>query len=96
VALVLEAFEYFAHRKSPATVGEICADLRYPQSSTSVLLKTLQAMGYLHYELRSRRYAPAEKVRRLSRWVPARPVPYRSEHAALDASAAPFSQTAAG
>lgn len=68
-ARVLEVFEFFAGRKTPATVGEVCASLRYPQSSTSVLLKSLLTLGYLSYDGNTRRYAPSEKVARLGNWI---------------------------
>jgi len=69
-ARVLEVFEYFAGRKTPATVGEVCSALGYPQSSTSVLLKSLLTLGYLSYDQSSRRYAPSVKVASLSEWIP--------------------------
>lgn len=68
-ARVLEVFEYFAGRKAPATVGEVCASLGYPQSSTSVLLKSLLTLGYLSYDGTTRRYAPSEKVANLGSWI---------------------------
>lgn len=68
-ARVLEVFEFFAGRKTPATVGEVCASLGYPQSSTSVLLKSLLTLGYLSYDSGTRRYAPSEKVARLGNWI---------------------------
>ena len=42
--------EYFSHRHEPATVADIALQLSYPQSSTSVLLRTLVTLGYLEYE----------------------------------------------
>ncbi len=68
-ARVLEVFEFFAGRKAPATVGEVCASLGYPQSSTSVLLKSLLTLGYLSYDGTTRRYAPSVKVARLGSWI---------------------------
>jgi DNA-binding IclR family transcriptional regulator len=68
-ARVLEVFEYFAGRKTPATVGEVCSALGYPQSSTSVLLKSLLTLGYLSYDSGTRRYAPSVKVASLGNWI---------------------------
>ena len=69
-ARVLEVFEYFAGRRTPATVGEVCNALGYPQSSTSVLLKSLLTLGYLSYDQGSRRYSPSVKVATLGEWIP--------------------------
>ena len=69
-ARVLEVFEYFAGRRTPATVGEVCNALGYPQSSTSVLLKSLFTLGYLSYDQGSRRYSPSVKVATLGEWIP--------------------------
>ncbi|MSQ20016.1 MAG: hypothetical protein EXR39_10780 [Betaproteobacteria bacterium] len=69
-ARVLEVFEYFARRRTPATVGEVCNALGYPQSSTSVLLKSMFTLGYLSYDQGSRRYSPSVKVAMLGEWIP--------------------------
>lgn len=55
-ARVLEVLEFMADRRRPVTVGELCVALGYPQSSTSVLLKSLQQLGYLAYDSDGRRY----------------------------------------
>lgn len=49
----------------------ICDGLHYPQSSTTVLLKTLTVMGYLNYDRVRRVYFPTMKVAALGDWVPA-------------------------
>lgn len=68
-ARVLEVFEYFANRRGSASVSEVCAALGYPQSSTSVLLKSLLTLGYLAYDGNSRRYMPTERVALLGGWM---------------------------
>jgi DNA-binding IclR family transcriptional regulator len=52
-ANVLEIFEFFARRQSPATLTEISDELGWPRSSTFNLITTLSDKGYL-YEPRTR------------------------------------------
>lgn len=66
---VLEIFEHFAEKHEPATVGELASRLGYPQSSTSVLLKSLLALGYLQYDASARTYRPTLRVMLLGSWV---------------------------
>jgi DNA-binding IclR family transcriptional regulator len=66
---VLEIFEFFAHRYGPATVSEVAAALGFPLSSTSVLLKSLLALGYLEYEPRAREYQPTIRFAVLGTWI---------------------------
>lgn len=66
---VLEVLEYFAETHAPATVTEVCAALDYPQSSTSVLLSSLESLGYLRVEKSSRRYVPTVRVMMLGAWM---------------------------
>lgn len=68
---VLEVFELFSRLKEPATVSEIQSHLRYPQSSTSVLLKSLHTLGYLDYDPVKRRYMPTMRVNLLGAWMQA-------------------------
>ena len=44
-ARVIELLEYFAKARAPVPLKDICAELRYPQSSTTALLKTLTTLG---------------------------------------------------
>jgi DNA-binding IclR family transcriptional regulator len=55
---VLEIFEYFASRQSPATVSEIAAELGYPRSSTSILVRSLVKLRYLQRAETGRAYCP--------------------------------------
>ena len=66
---VLEIFEFFAHRHGPATVSEVAGTLGFPLSSTSVLLKSLLALGYLEYEPRAREYQPTIRFAVLGTWI---------------------------
>jgi len=54
-ARVLEVFECFDRVQRPASVTEIARVLGYPQSSTSELLRSLVAPGYLESEPEDRR-----------------------------------------
>ncbi len=69
-ARAVEVLEFFSQQREPRALKAICASLGYPQSSTTVLLKTLTAMGYLNYDRRARVYFPTLKVTALGDWVP--------------------------
>jgi len=66
---VLQIFEFFDEIRREANVVEICAALGYPQSSTSVLLRSLTILGFLSYDRLSRMYVPTERVALLGSWV---------------------------
>lgn len=68
-ARVLEVFEFFARRRSPASVSDLCVALGYPQSSTSVLMKSLFSLGYVSYDAITRRYTPTTRVAALGTWI---------------------------
>ena len=65
----LEVLEFFDERRLTATVGEISRELGYPQSSTSILLKSLMTLGYLAYDAAARTYRPTARVALLGRGV---------------------------
>jgi DNA-binding IclR family transcriptional regulator len=65
----LEILEFFDEVRREAQVAEIAARLRYPQSSTSVLLKSLAQLGYLDYDARTRTYLPTARVALLGTWL---------------------------
>ena len=50
-------------------MSEVSAALDFPLSSTSVLLKSLLALGYLEYEPRSREYQPTIRFAVLGTWI---------------------------
>jgi DNA-binding IclR family transcriptional regulator len=66
---VLEVLELFAERRGPLTVGEIAAALAYPQSSASVLLQSLVALGYLTQDRAQRSFLPTLRVAFLGDWL---------------------------
>jgi DNA-binding IclR family transcriptional regulator len=65
----LEVLEYFDSEHPAVSVSEISRALGYPQSSTSILLKSLRELGYLHYDKASRSYRPTARVAMLGRGV---------------------------
>ncbi len=66
---VMEIFEYFAERKSPATLTDISRSLGYPSSSTFALLKGLHQLGYLECDRDRRTFLPTIKTALLGIWV---------------------------
>ena len=66
---VLDILEYFSVTRRPATVSEVEKALDLPQSSTSVLLRSLVALGYLEYLPGERRFRPTLRVAKLGDWV---------------------------
>lgn len=66
----IEILEYFKLSQQPRSMSELAGDLNYPQSSTTVLLKTLVKLGYLNFDRRSRVYFPTPKVTALGDWIP--------------------------
>jgi DNA-binding IclR family transcriptional regulator len=65
----LELLEYFRDRQTPATVVEVSTALHIPQSSASVLLKTLVSLNYLDYNPIDRRFLPSYRVTLLGDWI---------------------------
>ncbi|WP_066261731.1 IclR family transcriptional regulator [Hydrogenophaga flava] len=66
---VLELLEFFAEWRRPASVKEIAQSLGYPQSSTSVLLKSLKESGYFDHDPRTGMYAPNVRLSLATAWV---------------------------
>lgn len=65
----LQVLEFFDRVRRPCSVSEVSRSLNCPQSSTSVLLRSLVATGYLHYETAKRVYFPSRRVSLLGSWV---------------------------
>ena len=65
----LEVLEYFDADHLAVSVSEISRALGYPQSSTSILLRSLAELGYLHYDKPNRSYRPTARVALLGRGV---------------------------
>lgn len=68
-ARAIAVLEHFAAARRPLALKHIAAALGYPQSSASVLLKTLTTLGYLNYNRRRRIYFPTLRVAALGDWV---------------------------
>ncbi len=62
-------FEYFADARAPVTIGDISANLNIPQSSASVLVKSLLESGYLTKTATNRHYTPTLRLPMLSGWM---------------------------
>ena len=58
----LAVLEYFADVQRAVPAADIRAHLGMPASSTTALLQSLVALGYLHYEPRNRTYVPTLRV----------------------------------
>ena len=66
---VLEVLEFFDRRRGEATVTDIARELRYPQSSTSILLQNLTELGYLQRGSTGKAYVPTIRVTDLGSWI---------------------------
>jgi DNA-binding IclR family transcriptional regulator len=66
---VLAILEYFQESKRSATVTEIACALGFPQSSTTMLLKSLLKLGYLDYTPQTRKFRPTYRVAVLGSWI---------------------------
>ncbi|MGP1677679.1 MAG: IclR family transcriptional regulator [Burkholderiales bacterium] len=71
---VLQILEFFDEVQRDARVGDIAERLGYPQSSTSVLLKSLTQLGYMDYDAKTRTYLPSPRVALLGSWLAQGPV----------------------
>ena len=69
-ARVIEVLELFTTDPRPLSLKEISTRLSYPQSSTTVLMKSLMSLGYLNYDPARRVYFPTLRVTRLGDWIP--------------------------
>lgn len=69
---VLQIFEFFADTRKPSSASEISASLGYPQSSTSMLLRSLVSLGYLDYHPEVRTFEPTLRLSLLGGWIPQR------------------------
>jgi len=68
-ARVIQVLEFFDQIKRPATVAEVADHHEWPHSSTSVLMRNLVALGYLHYDAGPRTYVPSMRVALLGDWL---------------------------
>jgi DNA-binding IclR family transcriptional regulator len=65
----IEVLELFSRERRPLTLSEVIEALGYPQSSTTVMLKSLLAIGYLNYNRETKTYYPNITVARLGDWM---------------------------
>ncbi len=66
---VFDILELFERERRPMRVGEIAAALDVPQSSASMLLKTMAARGYAEYDAQCHTYWPSIRVSFLCDWA---------------------------
>lgn len=66
---VLQLFEYFAADQKPANIKQLSKALAMPQSSTSMLVKNLVAIGYLEHRVNDRTYWPTLRLALLGDWM---------------------------
>ncbi len=69
VARTLEILEFFDEVRQPVNVITVSLALGYPQSSTSALLRSMVAMGYLKFDRVQRTYVPTDRVPLLGCWL---------------------------
>jgi DNA-binding IclR family transcriptional regulator len=65
----LEVLELFHEERRPLRLNFIFQNLSYPQSSTTMLLKSMVVLGYLKYDRPTRTYFPTPRVASLGDWV---------------------------
>jgi DNA-binding IclR family transcriptional regulator len=68
-ARVIQILEFFDQVKRAATVAELAEHHGWPHSSTSILMRSLVALGYLHYDPSNRAYLPSMRVALLGDWL---------------------------
>lgn len=68
-ARVLHILEFFDEVKRASSVAEVAEHHGWPHSSTSVLMRSLVALGYLHYDAGERSYFPSTRVTLLGDWI---------------------------
>jgi IclR family KDG regulon transcriptional repressor len=66
---VIEVLEYFRDHREPHSLKQLTQALGYPQSSTTVLLKSLVTLGYINYDRVHRVYFPTLRVASLGDWI---------------------------
>jgi len=66
---VLKILELFDVLRREAPVSEVSDLLNFPQSSTSVLLRSMVVMGYLTFNPKTRAFSPTTRVALLGNWI---------------------------
>ncbi|MEO7690288.1 MAG: helix-turn-helix domain-containing protein [Sphingomonas sp.] len=65
----MQILEFFDDQQGPANIAQVARALNYPQSSTSEIMRSLNALGYLSYNNRDRTFVPTSRVRLLGSWA---------------------------
>ncbi len=65
----LDIFEAFALKQEPLSLSQLCEHLNVPQSSMSMLIKTLIDRGYLERDRRSKLLYPTLRIQLLGNWM---------------------------
>lgn len=65
----LQVFELFAAEQRPLSISEIANEMEVPQSSTSMLIKSLVDLGYLEHDPKARTYYPTFRIALLGTWM---------------------------
>lgn len=68
-ARVIHVLELFDEKRRALSVAEIAKHHVWPHSSTSSLMASLVALGYVHYDANKRTYLPSVRVALLGDWV---------------------------
>lgn len=66
---VMRILELFDVLRREALVSEVSELLDLPQSSTSILLRSMVLMGYLYFNPKSRAFGPTMRVSLLGSWI---------------------------
>ena len=66
---VFDLLELFERVRRPLRVGEIAERLGVPQSSVSMLLRTMVARGYMEFDAQMRSYCPSVRVAFMCGWT---------------------------
>ncbi|OAN65869.1 hypothetical protein A7X12_14065 [Sphingomonas sp. TDK1] len=66
---VLKILELFDILRREAPVSEVSSLLHMPQSSTSILLRSMVVLGYLQFNPESRMFKPTTRVALLGSWI---------------------------
>lgn len=66
---VMRILELFDVLRREALVSEVSELLDLPQSSTSVLLRSMVVMGYLYFNPKTRAFGPTTRVALLGNWI---------------------------
>ena len=66
---VFDLLEAFERQRRPLRVADLVESLDAPQSSVSMLLKTLVSQGYLDCNPTTREYCPSARIANMCEWV---------------------------